>query len=209
MYRLYAIPGACSTAIQTVLRELNIDFELVHRDDVEDYRSINPTGAVPALEIGDQIYLEGAAIMLHLLKSGGSHLMPAEGSAGYAQALENLMFANATMHPTYGRLFFIAGLNLDDSVRQSIMTSVAEVLNDLWSVVELKLQSSSDRAPYLGGEQVSVADILLAVYSSWGAYFPVDIQVGDKTSRMLKSVQQLPNFYDALSPTPETDEVTS
>ena len=35
---------------------------------------------------------------------------------------------------------------------------------------------------------------MLTVYSRWGAYFPVDIIFGEKTTKMLSAVQAMPNF---------------
>ena len=69
--KLYYAPGACSQASHIALRESGLDFQLEKVDlrqkvtaSGEDYRTINPLGYVPALQLdtGDVI-TEGPAIM--------------------------------------------------------------------------------------------------------------------------------------------------
>ena len=66
----------------------------------------------------------------------------------------------------------------------------AKAINLLWQVVENKLTNNK----FLGGASPSAADIMLAVYSRWGDYFPVDIIIGEKTTTMLNAVQAMPSF---------------
>ena len=111
------------------------------------------------------------------------------------------MFANATMHPAYGRLFFLTQHISDDKVKQEALNAAAKSINQLWQAVENKLMTQD----YLGGETPSAADIMLSVYSRWGAYFPVDINIGEKTTIMIKAVQAMPNFIK----TDEAEQATS
>lgn len=198
MYQLYSLPGTCAKATQVVLRELQQEFEVIPRDSVADFQAINPVGAVPALETPDSVLTEGAAILLHLLKRHPNHLMPAEDSPAFSRAVENMMFANATMHPAYGRLFFLNAQDLTPEIKQQLLESAAREISRLWHVVEQKLERQSGNAIFLGGERYSPADILLTVYSSWGAFFPVDIQIGPKAQRMIAAITELPTFFDQL-----------
>jgi glutathione S-transferase len=187
MYTLYYSQGACSVATQVVLRELGQEVIIIDVQQHNSFKEINPVGAVPALVDGDKTLTEGAAIMLHLLNKHQSSLFPENDRQ---QAIEDIMFANATMHPAYGRLFFIAQHISDEKVKQETLNIAAESINQLWQVVESKLADKS----FLGGENPSAADIMLTVYSRWGAYFPVDIVIGDKTTKMLAAVQAMPSF---------------
>jgi glutathione S-transferase len=105
MYTLYYLPGACSLATQVVLHELNQPVELVDIQQLSNFTDINPVGKVPVLIDGDGTLLEGAAILLHLFSKHESPMMPASG-ASRAKAIEDILFANATMHPAYGRFFY-------------------------------------------------------------------------------------------------------
>jgi glutathione S-transferase len=105
------------------------------------------------------------------------------------------MFANATMHPAYGRLFFIAQNVTDSKVKQEALDTAAVIINDLWQVVDKQLEGKT----FLDGNDVSAADILLTVYSQWGEYFPVDIKLGENVERMVKAVSQRESFLGAVA----------
>jgi len=189
MYTLYYSQGACSVATQVVLRELGQDVKIIDAKQDNNFKSVNPVGAVPVLIDGNKTLTEGAAIMLHILNKHKSSLFP-ENEDERLKSTQDIMFANATMHPAYGRLFFLAQHVSDEKVKQETLNAAAESINQLWQVIESQLADKS----FLGGDSPSAADIMLTVYSRWGQYFPVDIIIGDKTARMLDAVQAMPNF---------------
>ncbi|WP_448550311.1 glutathione S-transferase family protein [Thalassotalea fusca] len=197
MYTLYFLPDACSLATQVVLRELNQKFTLVNKQHVTNFHEINPVGSVPALldayDESQKPLTEGAAIMLYLLKKHENQLFPTN-TLLQQQSIQDIMFANATMHPAYSQLFFVAQHIQDSNVKQQALNAAADNISQLWQVVESRLQNQ----PFLGGEKVSAADIMLATYSRWGGLFPVDILIGENTSMMLKNVLCSPNFVKAI-----------
>lgn len=192
MYTLYYSQGACSLATQVVLNELQQDVKIIDVQQLDDFKTINPVGAVPALFNGEKILVEGAAIMLHILTKHKSSLFPEE-EALRQKAIQDIMFANATMHPAYGRLFFLSQNVNDEKVKQETLDCAAENINQLWKVVENQLINKR----FLGGDSPSAADIMLTVYSRWGAYFPVKIIFGEKTTQMLDAVQIMSSFKKA------------
>lgn len=194
MYKLYFSPGACSLAVQVVLRELGQPFQLFNKASVANYQQINVVGAVPALEVDGTVLTEGAAIMLYLLDKHANDLMPGDAMARQ-QAIQQLMFANATVHPAYSKLFFINNQLADAAVKQQLLQAAADHISKLWQLVENWLQSQ----PYLGGQYYSVADILLAVYAGWGQYFPVTIDIGPRAQAMIDKVRALPAYQAAVA----------
>jgi glutathione S-transferase len=194
-YTLYYSQGACSVATQVVLIELGQDYQLINVNSVENFTNINPVGAVPALVENDIILTEGAAIILHLLDKHANNLLATEGS-DRQQGVQDILFANATMHPAYGRLFFISQYIQGDNAKQDALNNAATLINKLWQVVEAKLEKGS--GDFLGGKQVSAADIMLSVYSAWGPFFPVDVIIGPKTQTMLAKVQQMPSYQKVV-----------
>jgi glutathione S-transferase len=192
MYTLFYSQGACSVATQVVLRELGQEVKLIDVQQRDNFKGINPVGAVPALVDGDKTLTEGAAILLYILNKHENSLFPTDESERQ-QATQDIMFANATMHPAYGRLFFLAQNITDETVKQETLNTAADIINNLWKVVESQLENQD----FLGGDSPSAADIMLAVYSRWGSYFSVDITIGEKTMKMLNAVQALPNFIKA------------
>ncbi|MFT7560204.1 MAG: glutathione S-transferase [Flavobacteriales bacterium] len=194
MYTLYYIPGACSLATQVVLHELNQAVEIIDAQKLDGFKRINPVGTVPVLIDEGQVLSEGAAVMLHILQKHKSPMLPGDAK-GFQQSLQDIMFANATMHPAYGRLFFIAANITSGDGQDSAFKAASVAINNLWSVVESKLAEQT----FLGGETPSAADIMLAVYSRWGASFPVKISLAERTKNMLDAVISMPNFQRAIN----------
>ena len=193
MYTLYFIPGACSLATQAILNELNQPVELIHKEDADNYDVLNPVGTVPVLIDQSRVLNEGVPVLLHLLDKHDNNLIAHDGEDRH-QAIENMMFANASVHPAYGRLFFAEGSITNSEGKQQAFDAAASAINKLWAVVENKLQGQT----YLGGDSVSPADFLLAVYSRWGQFFPVDIAIGPNTRKMIDSVIGRDSFQKAL-----------
>ncbi len=195
MYTLYYTQGACSLATQVVLHELNQRVKIINKNKVADFGAINPVGTIPVLvdSDGDKRLTEGAAIMLYLLNKHQSSLFP-ESSEEQQKAIEDIMFANATMHPAYSKLFFIAQNIHDENAKTEAFNAGATSINKLWQVVESKLASKTA----LGKDNITAADIMLSVYATWGQYFPVTIVLGERTSKMITTVQSIPSFIKAV-----------
>jgi len=194
MYTLYYLPDACSLATQVVLHELGQNVDIIDKQKVENFAEINPVGSVPVLVDNGKIRREGAAILLHLLDTHPNDMLPLSGRAREL-AIQNILFANATMHPAYSRLFFIAQHITDDESQLAAFKAASELVTELWQVVEQQLSHHT----FLGGDHPSAADILLAVYSRWGDAFPVEINIGPKTRKMLDAVISMPNFQRAIA----------
>lgn len=199
MYTLYYSPGACSLATHTILNLLGQQTNLVNVANVEDFAEVNASKMVPVLVDGDRVLTEGAAIILYLLNKHENNLFPQSGEKRQ-QAIQNMMMANASVHPAYGRLFFAAANMEDSEAKTAFLNAATNAINDIWKTIEDKIQEG----PYLGRSKVSPADILLAVYSRWGQFFPVDITIGPKTQKMIDLVVASEAFQVALKR--ETEE---
>ncbi len=90
--KLYYAPDTCSLSPHIVLRELEIEFELVKVNnkskltaDGRDFRTINPKGYVAALELDNgQILTEGPAIVQYLADLKPEYGLAPGASAGMA-----------------------------------------------------------------------------------------------------------------------------
>ena len=197
MYTLYYSPGSCSMAIHIILNELGQEVKL-ERVDLQaprtpEYLKINPRGNVPCLVDDGHVIREGAAIITYLLDKHGSPLMPKSGKER-ATALEWLMFANATMHPAYGKGFFL--MRQEESIQKALFPGVIEGVNKLWADVDAQLA----KTPYVCGKGISAADILLSVIANWGGYFGANKPtLGANVKRMLAEVSKRPSFQKALA----------
>ncbi|MCK7596341.1 glutathione S-transferase family protein [Microbulbifer sp. CAU 1566] len=194
MYKLYYMPGACSRAIHALILDLDQPVELIARDSVEDFRSINPTNQVPVLVDGDLVLREGAAIVLYLLNKHAPESLGAS-AAQQAEFTQWLMFANATLHPAYGLLFFASRGLESDAAKEEVLQKAAARINGLWQLVEQRL---ADR-PVICGEKVSAIDMMLAVYANWSNYFPLEISLGKNTRQLFEKVVEYPAFAKAVA----------
>jgi glutathione S-transferase len=197
MYKLYYSPGACSMGVHIALNECNQEVTLEKIDlmagqgQTPEYLKINSRGQVPVLADGDFILREGAAILMYVLDKHSSPLLPKSGKER-ALALEWLMFANASMHPAYGRCFFLKRNKVTEG---PVADAAVAMINKLWADVEQRLSSH----PYVCGEQITIADILLAVIANWSGNVQGPVTIGPNTKKMLKNVVARPSYQKALS----------
>lgn len=105
--KLYYAPDTCSLSPHIVLRELNLEFELVRVNnrskitaDGRDFLTINPKGYVAALELDDgQILTEGPAMVQYLADRKPEYgLAPRAGSWERVRLQEWLNFITSEIH---------------------------------------------------------------------------------------------------------------
>ncbi len=190
-YTLYSSPGACSMAVHVALHEVGVPFTYkptsIGAGDTKtpEFLKLNPRGQVPVLVNAEgQVMLEGAAQMAYLLdKHGDGTLLPKSGWAR-AQALQGLMFGNATLHDAYSRWFWCmkqgAPADLTDKAKAHIQT--------LWNQIEQQLETSG--GPYLLGAECRIGDILVTVIANWSDQF----SFGPHTVNLFKHVRARPAF---------------
>lgn len=204
MYKLYYAPGACSMAVHVALNECGAEFALEKVDmqagqnRTPEFLKINPRGQIPVLVDDGRVIREGAAMLIHILEKANSPLLP-KNDPERAVALEWLMFCNATLHPSYARVFFLMKNPADQAAKEPLVEVACANINKLWEEVEQRLTES----PYLAGSQVSVADILLTVIANWSARMPKPITLGTKTKALLRQIIARPAYKKAL----ETEQV--
>ena len=199
MYTLYAMHGTCSMAVHVLLNELNQPVNVV---DVSastgavnrpEFLKLNPVGQVPVLVDDGHAMTEGGAILSYLADKHQSPMMPKSG-APRATALQWLMFANATMHPAYARVFFIKRNLEDGEVKDKLMAVAVAKINELWAIVDARLASN----PYICGAELTAADILLTVIANWTHNVPQPVTFGANVKRLLKEVSTRPAYIQAL-----------
>lgn len=196
MYKLYYKKGSCSLAIHALLNELRQEVELINFHDVADYKQeINPMGSVPVLDDNGLLIREGAAIAIYLLEKHKSDMLPTEGEPR-VNALQWLMFANATGHPSYSKLFFANSVISDEKAKAEALKTAAAGVSRMWAVVDSQLAKTQ----YVCGEKPSAADFLLTIYANWGAilFADLDIILGENVKRMLKDISSRDSYQKAL-----------
>jgi glutathione S-transferase len=198
-YELYTMAGSCSMAVHAVMNELGLDAK-IHIAEKNDgpngikspaYLKINPRGNVPCLVEDGKAMIEGAAIITYLCDKHGG-LLPKDGFER-AQALQWLMFANATLHPAYGRTFWING-NVPEAAREESLKAARSQIQALWDYVESELEKSS--GPYLCGTEMTAGDFLITTIANWN---PQNYKFGPKCKALFSAISGSPSYQKALA----------
>jgi len=155
------------------------------------YLKINPRGNVPCLIEDGKAMIEGGAIITYLCDKEGK-LMPKNGWER-GQALQWLMFCNSTLHPAYGRTFWINS-NLPEEQREAALKAARSQIQQLWDYVEAELEKSGNT--YLCGNEPSAADFLMTTIANWN---PAAYKFGAKTKAILKNISARPSYQKALT----------
>ncbi|MCA3243918.1 MAG: glutathione S-transferase family protein [Alphaproteobacteria bacterium] len=188
-YTLYSSPGSCSMAVHVALEECNVPYTykktVIANGDTRtpEYLKLNPRGQVPVLvhPTGD-VQLEGAAQMAYILDTYGDGSLLPQGGLPRAQALQWLMFANATLHPAYSRWFWAKKNGWAE-----VETAAASSIQTLWQQVEEQLTA---HGPYLCGANPTIGDVVVTVIANWSNTF----QFGPHTTALLKAIRARPAF---------------
>lgn len=193
--KLYYSPGACSLSPHIVLRELSLPFELEKvkagvTEKGTDYRTVNPKGAVPTLELDDgQRLTEGPAIVQYLAdRKPESGLAPAGGTMERYRLQEWLNFITSELHKRFGTLF-------SPKAQPEWKAAVREQLGPL---LDFTAGSLAGRQYLLGGSQPTVADFYLFVVLSWGRFVEVDLGRWPVLKEYWKRIAARPTVQAAL-----------
>jgi glutathione S-transferase len=199
-YKLYYSPGACSLAVHAILNELKLPYTVekinLKEKRPDSFLKLNPRGAVPVLEMDGKVLREGASIIITLLEQNKSPLLPSSGFER-AKALEWLCFANATLHPAYGKGFALPYLPVDDASKEKLKGIYAQQIQKYWDEIETQVKKEGG---YLAGPQPTAADFLVTVIANWTpGLFEGKVKFGPSTQNLLKSISARPSYQKALS----------
>jgi glutathione S-transferase len=187
-------------AVDVLLNEIGAPFTLENVSSPSgeprspEFLKLNPRGAVPVLTSGDFVLREGAAIMSYLADEHKSTLLPTSGQAR-AKALEWLAFANSTLHPAYGRIFFFHKHLGEKAGENQLYLATVEQIQKLWNEVEQVLTTQD----YLAGKECTLGDILTTVIANWTPALKHPITFGPKTKALFNRVIARPAYQKALA----------
>jgi glutathione S-transferase len=167
--KLYFNPGSCSLASHIVLDEVGAPFERVlvstatGANKEAAYKAINPRGLLPALDYGEGILTENAAIMLFLAQRfPDAKLLPAEPKA-LAKCLEWTMWQTNTAHVVIATLWRTERFLDDESDYGPLKAAALPRLERVGQEIEAWL----DKHAFAAGEVFSLADPMFLVLYRW------------------------------------------
>jgi glutathione S-transferase len=194
--KLYFSPGACSLSPHIVLLESGLGFT-TERVDLgtkqtaggADFRSINPKGYVPALELKDGTVLtEGPAIVQYVAdQAPGSNLAPAFGTIERYKLIAWLNFISAELHKNFSPLF-------RPTSTEDMKNAARTNLTNRFDYVARELEGRE----YLMGSQFTVADAYLFTVANWGSFVQFDLSGFPALQAYLARVAARPAVQQAL-----------
>jgi glutathione S-transferase len=170
--KLYYTPGACSQAPHIAIHELGLPYDAVkvdlatHKlDDGTDYRTINPKGYVPTLELDDGTRITEANVILqYLAEQKPGRLAPAFGTKERWKLMEWLAFIASEVHKGFGPLW---NPQTPAEVRERTVKALGNRFGYLAQTLE--------KQPFLMGNEFTIADAYLFVVLNWSDYHKVDL----------------------------------
>lgn len=196
-YELYTKAGSCSMAVHAIMNELGLNPKIHIMEAGEgslkspEYLKINPRGNVPCLVEDGKAMIEGGAIITYLCDKEGK-LIPKSGFER-AKALQWLMFCNATLHPSYGRTFWINS-NLPKEQQEAALKAARSQIQQLWDYIEAELNKNG--SAYLCGNELTAGDFLMTTIANWN---PAAYTFGAKTKALFKNISARPSYQKALT----------
>jgi glutathione S-transferase len=171
--KLYFSPGACSLSPHIVLHEAGLPFEKVRADTKTkimdgggDYKTVNPLGYVPALQLDDgTIITEGPAIVQYIAdKVPAKKLAPPNGTMERTKLQSWLNFVTSELHKGFSPLF-----------NPSMPDEAKKIFRERLATRFAHLDKHFAGNDYLMGKDFSVADAYLFVVSNWASRVDVDL----------------------------------
>jgi glutathione S-transferase len=194
--KLYYSTGACSLSPHIVLREAELDFELIKVDSKtkktksgEDFLAINQKGYVPVLELDDGERLtEGSAIVQYLAdRVPQKALAPQNGTLARYRLQEWLNYITSELHKNFAPLF-------KPTTPEDYKPMAKEQIVKRLEFIDTAL----GKKPYLMGEVFTVADAYLFTVTNWAGAVGVDIERLSRVGQFMARMRERPAVQAAL-----------
>ncbi|MCE0724126.1 MULTISPECIES: glutathione transferase GstA [Legionella] len=194
--KLYYTKSACSLAVRIVLNELGLDFQDEEVDlkakktrSDENYLSINPKGAVPALQLDNgDVLTENQVILQYLADiTPGQKLLPPVGELRRYHTLEWLNYVATELHKTVSMFF---NPNLNEETKSIFISVISARLN--------YVNEHLANRPYLMGKDFSLPDAYLFVILRWTYYFKMDLSAYKHLEQFMNLAAERPAIVTSL-----------
>ena len=167
--KFFYSPGACSLASHIALEEAGAPYERIRKDlkagdqRQPDYLKVNPKGRVPALVTDKGVLTENPAILAYLAQAyPAAALAPTDPYAFAAMQAVN-MFLSSSVHATFTHAFRPERFADGEAAAVAMKAKVVPSLTEYFGLIE----GGMLKGPWVMGEQFTMADAYLYVFSGW------------------------------------------
>ena len=202
MLTVHHLGRSQSERIVWLCEELGLDYELVRYERRSDnrmappeYKALHPLGTAPVIFDGEVALGESGAIVEYLLATRGEgRLAVHPGEAGYAEYLFWLHFANGTLQPLVLRLWSLE--RVDPTGEHPVLQATRARFDAMLELLERRLVE----APYLAGDELTAADIMLVwTLTGMRAFRPFDLEPWPSVVAYLARIGARPAYRRALA----------
>ncbi len=169
-YTLYNRPGSGGFVVEAALTLAEARFELVELDSKagtplpESFRATNPWGQLPTLILPDgSVMTETSAILIHLAACFPEKgLAPPSGTPAHAAFLRWTVFANINLYEAVLRRGYPFRFTDDPEGHDALRSAAIRRMGEALALIDAHVEE-----PFLLGEEMTVADIYLAMFLLW------------------------------------------
>lgn len=202
--KLFAASMSSATPVVHAIAELGIDCEIVMLDlkagDAKkpDYLALNPHGVVPTLVVDGTALFEAVEIMQWLGDTHGVErgLWPAAGTPERLRALSWTSWA----YVSYGALVNV--LNFAGNPHGNTATHHKPAADEALKLLDAalgRLDNELAKAPFLLGDDYSLADHIVASVVTYSTYCGVNADGHANVQRWLEAFRARPSFHRVWS----------
>ena len=170
IYTLYNRPGSGGVVVEAALTLADAPFELIELDSKagtplpESFRETNPWGQVPTLILPNGTTMtETSAILVHLgLCFPDKHLAPPPGTSAHGAFLRWTAFANVNLYEAVVRRGYPFRFTDDPEGYDALRSAATRRMREALALIDAHVEG-----PFLLGEEMTVADIYIAMFFVW------------------------------------------
>ena len=192
MYRLHNSAGSGGFAVEAVLAELGVKYQLVHVDlaaaghRAPAFLKLNPMAQVPVLEVpGGRVMTESAAMVLYLADRHASpRLAPVASSPMRADFLRWLFFFSH-VYETDLRIYYAGRYTSDAGGAEAVKAAAIAAMDREFAIIDRAIGSSV----YMLGARYSVLDPYLTMLAHWHPDVPGLLKACKNIARVAEKVK--------------------
>lgn len=193
-------PSQNAYKVRLLLSHLSVPFETVEigifkgEGQTAEYRAINPTGAVPAIQLEDgRVLAESMAILWYLAE--GTPYLPGDAFAR-AKTLQWLSFENDYLQNSIGSLRYWTLTGKRDRRPPELVAGKVSTATKVLGILDRALGAQ----PFLAGRDYTIADIACFAYTHVAGDAGLPLDDFRQVSAWLVRVRAQPRFLARVYP---------